>query len=295
MNNRMKQNRNLRPSKRQKFKGKNRDTIYSGSNKENKPTFKDFSDFQVKKAVDRFKQQNQSAKQLELILLLVSLGVGVSFLGYQIITKKNNPKETEIKTSKIDYDTSPPILWSGKRSDPLKLPFTNLYYAPKIGTLDFEIQIERTYEIYSETMIVDNTTNILFYDSVCNLTSKLLPKDGYISWMYVGPKKAGLGPKKILYALANNDTNKDGLINENDIENLFISELNGKELTKVTDRSISSMEWIGSGNELLIEFHNLKEKKDSLYGIFNTETKILRLANQKPNENHFEKQRTELK
>jgi hypothetical protein len=106
----------------------------------------------------------------------------------------------------------------------------------------------------------------------------------------VGPKKAGLEPKKILYALAIDDTNKDGLVNENDIENLFISELNGKELTKVTERSISSMEWIGSGNELLIEFHNLKEKKDSLYGIFNTETKTLRLTNQKVDTKNFTQQ-----
>ncbi len=85
--------------------------------------------------------------------------------------------------------------------------------------------------------------------------------------MYVGPKKEDLGPKKILYALANDDTNKDGLINTNDIENLFISELDGKNLTQVTDRRVNSIEWIGSRNELLMEFVNQQEEKDSLYEI----------------------------
>jgi hypothetical protein len=39
MNSRMKQNRELRPSNRQKFKGKNRQTIYSKSNENQNPLY----------------------------------------------------------------------------------------------------------------------------------------------------------------------------------------------------------------------------------------------------------------
>jgi len=281
MNNRIKQNRNLRPSKRAKFKEGNRETIYAGANREDKAYFKDFSEFQIKKAINKIRENAKSQKRLELILKVCLFTIISLFVTYKIISAKKKPKKLGTNKSSMDYDTSRPIIWNGKQSDPLNLPFSNLYYAPKIGTLDFEIQIDKNYEVYPSSMIVDNTTNILFFDSICNLKNRLLPKDGYISWMYVGPKKEGLGPKKNLYALSNSDTNEDGLINHNDLNYLFISELDGHDLTKITERRIQNMEWIGRGNELLIEFVYQKEEKDSLYGIFNTETKNLRLTNQK--------------
>ncbi len=113
MNNRTKQNRNLRPSKRAKFKENNRETKCAGSNQEDKPTFKEFSEFQVEKTIDKFRQEAKSKKRLELILLIVFLGVADSLIAYEIISTKDSPKKSEIKESTIDYDTSPPITWSG--------------------------------------------------------------------------------------------------------------------------------------------------------------------------------------
>ncbi|MGN7514100.1 MAG: hypothetical protein ACTHOM_06965 [Allomuricauda sp.] len=298
MNNRMKQNRNLRPSKRQKFKGNNRETLYTEFNPEDRPKFKEFSEFQIKKTIDKIRKEAESERRMVLILIIILLlGIISLFITYTIFTKENSVKTNTTNKTAIDDDTPQPIIWNGKLSDPLKLPFSDLYYAPKIKGLDLKTQIEKTIEINSTTMVADSTTNILFFDSDCNLKSELLPADGHIGWMYAGPIKENMGPKRNLYALSKDDTNNDGLINDKDTEYLFISEPNGKGLTKVTERRINSMQWIGSGNELFIEFpnpndfFNPKKQKDSLYGIYNTETKSLRLTNQKINkENSVQQQ-----
>lgn len=283
MNNRMKQNRNLRPSKRSKFKVSIRKTIYAGVNNTDKPNLKEFSEFQTNKAIDKIKKEAKSKQRRELIFIILFFGIIGLLITYTIISSKDNVEKPEAKESSIDYDTNPPIIWSGKQSDPLELPFSTLYYSPVIGNLDFEVQIEKRIEIYSSSMVVDNTTNILFFDSKCNLISKLLTTNGNISWMYVGPKKEGLEPKKIVYSLTKKDSNNDGLINDHDQHYLFISDLNGKSLIQITDKSVLSMQWIGSRNELFLKFDSRDKKKDSLYGIFNTKTKKLSLTNQNAN------------
>jgi len=223
-----------------------------------------------------------------LILTTVLIGIVGLFFTYAIFSKENTVKTNTGDNTVVDSDTSSPILWNGKLSEPLLLPFLELYYAPKIENLDSIVQIGKKVKINSRTMVVDSsTTNILFFDSNCKLIHQLLEEDGFITWMYVGPVEENLGPKRNLFALAKDDTNNDGLINLKDKAYLYISNPDGKDLTKVTERRIESMRWIGSGNKLLIEFpnqddfFNQKKQKDSLYGIFNTETKIMRLTNQK--------------
>lgn len=266
---RLRQNRSLRASKRQKFKGENRETIYSGTDGQDKAIFEEFPKEQVDQVVNKIRQDFKAKRRRELIFLSVLLGLGGVFIIYAIISSTGYSNKPQI------YDYKPPIVWSGKRSDPLKIPFSNLFYSPFIGNMDFEVQVDKSYTMYADDMVVDNTTNILFFDDECNLIGKLLPENGYISWMYVGPKKEDMGPKKILYLLVKEDTNDDGIINYNDRHDLFISELDGKGLTKITGRQVRSMEWVDSGNALLMEFAYKEEKKDSLYGIFNTKTKRL--------------------
>ena len=111
------------------------------------------------------------------------------------------------------------------------------------------------------------------------MVTKLLSNNGHIAWMYVGPQKKDLEPKRILYGLAKQDTNNDGLVNRNDRHSLLISDLNGKNLTQITDRSLNALEWIGTGDKLLLKFNVVDEKKDSLFGIFHIKTKQLELTN----------------
>jgi hypothetical protein len=285
----MKQNRNLRPSKRQKFKGNNRETLYTESNPEDRPKFKEFSKFQIEKTIEKIRKEAKSERRINLILIIVLFGITCLFIAYTALTEESSIETKKDNKTAVDDDIPPPIIWSGMLSDPLELPFSDLYYAPKIKDLNLKRQVQERIEINSTTMVADSTINILFFDNDCKLIRELLTEDGNITWMYVGPRDEGLGPKRNLFALAKDDTNNDGMINKKDTDYLFISELDGKDLTKVTERRVESMEWIGSGNELLIEFpnpndfFNPQKQKDSLYGIYNTESKALSLTNQKVN------------
>ena len=277
---RLRQNRSLRASNRQKFKGDNRENIYSETDGQDRAIFKEFPEEQVDQVVNQIKQDFNAKHRKELIFLISYFGLASILIIYAIISSTNYSKKPQIKDNTIEYNSSPPVIWSGKRSDPLKVPFSNLFYSPFVGNMDFEVQIDKSYTLYNDKMVVDNTTNILFFDSECNLIGKLLPKNGYISWMYVGPSKKDLGPKRIIYALAEIDTDNDGLVNDNDRQYLYISNLNGTGLTKITERRIQSFEWVGQGEEILMVFPSTDTKNDSLFGIFNTKTKELTLTNQ---------------
>ena len=284
MINRMKRNRSLLPSKRQKFKGNNRETIYSGTDGQDKVIFKEFPKEQVDKVVNQIKQDFKAKRRKELTFLISFFGIVGVLIIYAILSSDDNSKKRNLNNTAIEYYSSPPILWSGKRSDPLKVPFSNLFYSPFIGNMDFEVQIDKSYTLYNHNMVVDNTTNILFFDNECVLIGKLLPKFGYISRMIIGPNKKDFGPKKIIYALAERDTNDDGLITANDQHDLYISNLNGTELTKITERRVQSIKWVGQGEVILLEFGSTESKEDSLYGYFNTKTRDLKLTNQTKNQ-----------
>lgn len=282
----MRQNRSMRASNRLKFKGDNREAIHSATEGQDKATFKKFPKEQVDRVVNQIKKDSQIKRRKEFTFLIFVIGISFVISIYVIISSTDYSKKPPVKNTTV----SPPIIWSGKRSDPLKIPFSNLFYSPFIGNMDFEVQLDKSYIIYNDEMVVDNTTNILFFDNECNLIGKLLPVNGFIYWMYVGPKKEDMGPKRIIYALTREDTNDDGIVNENDRQDLFISELDGKDLTQITERRIRNIEWIGSGNELLIEFYYKQEKKDSLYGIFNIKTKKLELTNHKADKKNVAQQ-----
>ena len=85
MNNRVKQNRNMRPSNRAKFQGSNRDLIYAKAKKEKRSSFKKFSDFQVKKAIDNIRKEAKSKRLRELILLFIFVVVFAAFFIYSLI------------------------------------------------------------------------------------------------------------------------------------------------------------------------------------------------------------------
>ncbi|WP_282054219.1 hypothetical protein [Maribacter luteus] len=272
---RLGQNRSLRASNRLKFKGDNRETIYSGTDKHNKAIFKEFPKEQVEQAVNQIKQDSKVKRRKELTFLISIISVTSILMIYWIISSTDYSKKPQVNYTVL----SPPKIWSGKQSDPIKVPFSNYFYSPFTVNMEFEVQIDKSYTMYDNDMVVDNTINILFFDNECNFIGKLLPKNGYISWMFVGPTKEGLGPKKVLYSLSEMDTNNDGFINENDRPNLYMSELNGKNLTRITELGLSSIQWVGKGNEIQIKFNHAKESNDSLYGIFNTETKEIKFTN----------------
>ncbi len=279
MNNRMKQNRNLRPSKRAKFKGNNRETVYSKSNPEDKPKFKEFSEFQVKKAIDKFIKQSKSEKRSELVVLTVFFGAIIIFLIHSIISKKDTPQIAKVSKSSYNYNISPPTIWSGKLYEPLRVPNSDFFYIPMVGNLDY-VDLERTYKIRSSNMVVEYTSNILFLDKNCDIINKLLPENGSIKYMNVIPRNEESKPEKIIYNLTEDEPNVFGKVYNLEQHFFYISDLDGKNLTKITDREIKSYTWDSTRKEILFYFFYNKRMNDSLHGVFDIETNRFRLTSQ---------------
>ena len=75
MNNRIAQNRKLRPSQREKFKN-NRETIHSVSKAE-KSDYKEFTADEVQEAIDAIQLKSKKAKRIESVLYTLLLLVGL--------------------------------------------------------------------------------------------------------------------------------------------------------------------------------------------------------------------------
>lgn len=275
---RLRQNRSLRASNRQKFKGDNRGNIYSEIDGQNRAIFKEFPESQVKAVIRQIRINAKAEKRKELIsLILVGLIVTIILI-YPLITSNSSSKNQQSKTQDLEYKRLEPIVWNGKLSAPIKIPTSNFFYIPIVGNLDY-VDLNRTYQMSPTNMVVPYTSNILFLNKDSVEIGKLLAKNGSIKYMRVasGPKE--LVPKKIVYFLAEQDSNNNGEVDYVDKHFLYISDLNGKDLTKITERRIDNYQWVSQGNEILIQFYNTKEMNDSIYGLFNTETKELKFTN----------------
>ena len=253
MNNRMRQNRNLRPSKRSKFREINRETIYTGVNKDDKYTSKEFSEFQIKKTISKIRGDAKSKQRLELIVTIFFCGIVGLFITYHVLTKKNTVRTTISNTSTVNHHMPLPILWSGKLSEPIRVPYSDYFYIPVVGNLDY-VDLERTYEISPRNMVVNYTSNIIFLDKNCDILGTLLPKNGSIRYMITIPEDEGFESKKILYRLTQDEPNVYGKIYNLKKHYVYISDIDGRNLTKITDREVRSFQWDNQGREIIFYF-----------------------------------------
>ena len=243
MNNRMKQNRNLKPSKRSKFIENNRGTIFVGTNKEDKPDFKEFSEFQVKKTISKIRTEAKSKKRRDLIILVFFIILFATFVFYSLMPSR------EVQINQIVEKDKPKelIMWNGKRTEPIKIPFSDFLYVPIIGDLNDEMDLQRTYEIKTSNLTVEYTSNIIFFDKDSTELRKLLSENGSVNMMFVGPGKSDFESNKIIYVIAESDTNKDGKVDFGDNHYLYFSELDGTGLTRITERNPKGIGWTSEG------------------------------------------------
>lgn len=81
MNNRIKQNRAQRPSNREKFKGKNREAIYSDSNKKTKRSnFKTVSPEKLTEIKNKIREQTKKERKKERTINIISILCGLIIL-----------------------------------------------------------------------------------------------------------------------------------------------------------------------------------------------------------------------
>lgn len=166
-----------------------------------------------------------------------------------------------------------------KYSSPIKLPNSEFYY----------VAVEKKYEDDYETIDIENspnmvkmnTINILFLDENFQNSGKLLSKNASIKSMFIPNRKTEdsklkKGINNISYFIAKSDTNEDGIINRFDQHYVYLSDLNGQNLNKVTDRKVKNYQWINDNKELLLTFDNVKDSSKLEYGIYNIDSKKIR-------------------
>jgi hypothetical protein len=130
-------------------------------------------------------------------------------------------------------------------------------------------------------LIPDNTVNLLFLDKDFNITGKILDKGGSILNMFI-PNRLSDDENLISqinnlsFFIAKEDTNNDGRINRKDQHYVYVSDLDGKNLTRVTDRKVKQYQWINNNKEILLTFDNGDETETLEYGIYNIETKKIK-------------------
>jgi hypothetical protein len=132
---------------------------------------------------------------------------------------------------------------------------------------------------------VYNIVNVIFFDHHYQVTGKLLDRKAFISTLkYLGPHDSRFAEpkfvqKNITYQVAFEDSNADGAINEDDDADLYISDLEGKNLTQVTSGLDVLTSTFIEPTKIFIKYQKrTKEKsehKKTFFSIYDTESKTL--------------------
>ena len=126
--------------------------------------------------------------------------------------------------------------------------------------------------------------NYIFLDKEFNYIGKLVNKKASIivaSFNLYYNEEVDTTIKNIVYLIAFSDTNKDGLLNQFDHHDLYISNLNGSGLTKVTnDIDIVNYKFINQSSEIFITYKDTTDKKEEYklnrFAVYTINTKSLR-------------------
>lgn len=113
-----------------------------------------------------------------------------------------------------------------------------------------------------------NYFNVLFLDKDYNVIGKLLDKKASISdihtlWVYSKDNYIDTTAKYMAYLIGFEDSNNDGNLNSLDHQDLYISDLAGKNLVQVTyNKNIVEFDFINSHSEIFIHYKERNEIKD---------------------------------
>ena len=272
--NRIKQNRALRASKRQKFKGSNRESIYSGADQTQKAVFKKVPKEQAQAVINKIRHEFKIKRKRDIIYLTTFTLIIAS-----IIIKLNISENNTLKNENaVKFFETKPIQWNGNISEPLKIKNTNYYYIPILHGISGELDEHGFYNLKDNNMVGERTRNILFMDKECTVIGKLLDKDGFIDYMEVISSNDNDVPTNIFYILSEEDSNEDEMIDTKDRYAYYISDLNGQNLLKITDKPLVSIKL--RKENLIFEYHITKNSTDSIYGVYNMPNKKLKFTNQ---------------
>jgi hypothetical protein len=114
-----------------------------------------------------------------------------------------------------------------------------------------------------------NYFNILFFDKDYKVTGQLLEKKASITEIFMNIPSSGYqqeidkSVKNMAYIIGFDDSNKDGKLNSSDFHDLYISDLEGKNLTKVTSqKDVIDFNFMNSNTEIFIRYKDRNEIKE---------------------------------
>jgi len=199
--------------------------------------------------------------------------------GINIENKKVNGSGDTIALQGINYSAPKPIENS-----------TNYYIA--IETKTYE-QPEIIYSANSKfknipplrSEINTSKLNYIFLDKNLNCIGKLVNKKASIVGYPISEnynEKLDTTVHNLAYLISFSDSNNDGVLNELDHHDLYISNLSGANLTKVTNNiEIEDYTFINNNSELFITYkentNKKEEHKHKQFAVYNIRKKQLRL------------------
>ncbi len=130
----------------------------------------------------------------------------------------------------------------------------------------------RSYKYNFYTLDFGNCNNIIFYNKKTDETHLLLQKPAIISQFYFPfYDKEYIGEKYyfILIGIHEDDTNLDGYINGDDAESVYLTDLSGRNMFRITPDNTQLVDWfidMSTNNILMkVRFDSNKDRKFNYY------------------------------
>ena len=238
-------------------------------------------------------------KTLIIINGLIIPLVLIIFLGIIIQeSARNSPKRFDpdpIKTVNLITKEGDTLVTQGLRYQDPESVYNSTNFIIKVMPKTYDkprkIESESTIRAYRQVEIMGSNeptgylVNILFLDTNYNYIRRLVDKKASVEQVTIPTdydrQKVDTTVKNIGYLIAYEDSNNDKIIDWNDDYDLYISDLDGKNLFQIThDRDINGFEFINQHNDVFISYTDREKIRDEYkitrLAIFNIKTRQLR-------------------
>ena len=233
-----------------------------------------------------------------IIIPLVFIAILVTFVGNLIDNNRYRGSETGVLTKNIFQKDTGFVARQGlDYSSPEFMEGTENYYITiSVKTFEKPQTIENRVTKFSKLNLNEGETNyfnIVFLDKNYRVLRSLLTKKASITELVFAEmdqslrtdhniKTPGTDPtvKNIAYQIVYEDTNHDGKLDNKDLADLYISGIDGSDLTKVTQNiDIQKVKFFNKNTQLFIEYTDRKdipeEYKELKFATYNIPEKTL--------------------
>jgi hypothetical protein len=164
----------------------------------------------------------------------------------------------------------------------------NLYLSVSVTSYDEALDMKKMASSAGDISFFSlaQNINVIFLDNDYNVIGTLVDKKASIKEINVphgdyGNNKIDKTVNNIAYLIGFDDSNKNGKIDKDDYHDLYITDLNGKNLTKVTENvDVESFYFTHSHSQIFISFqerNGLREEyRKTRFAIYNIETQTFK-------------------